>query len=179
MALAQTIMSSNELEAIYDRRFKEHISYRSQIWRTLVQQFFSRFIQQNAKVLDLGCGYGEFINNVRCADKYAMDLNSRAREYLNKDVTFFEQDCSAKWPLPDNSLDVVFTSNFFEHLVSKQALSETSNAGQEMFDARRTYHCHGSKYSVCWGCLLGFLGSPLGAYGRVTHRNTTRSRVRD
>ena len=124
MAHAQP-RSSDELEAIYDRRFRLHISYRSQVWRILVERFFSRFIQQDAKVLDLGCGYGEFINNVRCADKYAMDLNSRAREYLNANVTFFEQDCSAEWPLPDNSLNVVFTSNFFEHLVSKQALSET------------------------------------------------------
>jgi SAM-dependent methyltransferase len=40
-------------------------------------------------------------------------------------VTFLEQDCSKAWPLADNSLDVVFTSNFFEHLLSKQALGET------------------------------------------------------
>lgn len=40
-------------------------------------------------------------------------------------MTFIEQDCSATWPQPDNTLDVVFTSNFFEHLPSKQALSDT------------------------------------------------------
>jgi SAM-dependent methyltransferase len=36
-----------------------------------------------------------------------------------------EQDCSAAWPLPENSLDAVFTSNFFEHLPGKQCLKQT------------------------------------------------------
>jgi SAM-dependent methyltransferase len=40
-------------------------------------------------------------------------------------VNFIEQDCSLPWPLPDNSLDVVFTSNFFEHLPSKELLGAT------------------------------------------------------
>jgi SAM-dependent methyltransferase len=35
------------------------------------------------------------------------------------------QDCSTSWPLPDESLDVVFTSNFFEHLPDKAALGRT------------------------------------------------------
>ena len=118
-------MSSNELEAIYDQRFNAHIGYRNQVWQVLVSQFFSQFVPRDAGVLDVGCGYGEFINHVVCQKKYGIDLNSRTRERLNPDVTFFEQDCSAEWPLPDNSLDVVFTSNFFEHLLSKQALADT------------------------------------------------------
>ena len=35
------------------------------------------------------------------------------------------QDCSARWQLADASLDVVFTSNFFEHLPDKTALGRT------------------------------------------------------
>lgn len=118
-------MSSNELEAIYDQRFNAHIAYRQKIWRMLVSGFFSRHIRSGDSVLDLGCGYGEFINNVICRNKYAMDLNARAREHLAPDVTFLEQDCSTEWPLPVASLDLVFTSNFFEHLPSKQALGDT------------------------------------------------------
>jgi SAM-dependent methyltransferase len=76
-------------------------------------------------VLDLGCGYGEFINNVTCGTKYAMDLNPDAPRFVNSDVTMLVQDCSARWQLADDSLDVVFTSNFFEHLPDKHALSRT------------------------------------------------------
>ena len=118
-------MNSNELEAIYDQRFNDHISYRNKVWQVLVSEFFCRFIDSGASVLDIGCGYGEFINHVVCKKKYGIDLNSRARERLQPGITFFEQDCSTTWPLPNNSLDVVFTSNFFEHLPSKQALFGT------------------------------------------------------
>jgi SAM-dependent methyltransferase len=69
-------------------------------------------------VLDLGCGYGEFINNVPAQRKFAMDLNPESRKHLGRDIEFFEQDCSAPWPLADDSLETVFTSNFFEHLPS-------------------------------------------------------------
>src|SRR5688572_19193704 len=37
-------------------------------------------------------------------------------------VRLLAQDCSQAWALPDDSLDVVFTSNFFEHLPDKLAL---------------------------------------------------------
>jgi SAM-dependent methyltransferase len=118
-------MRPSELESIYDRRFNSHLAYRKQVWTVLSSKWFSRFIAPDATVLDLGCGYGEFINNIVCGRKYAIDLNARARQYLENGVTFFEQDCSAPWPLADESLDAIFTSNFFEHLPSKQAMSDT------------------------------------------------------
>jgi SAM-dependent methyltransferase len=114
-----------ELQAIYSQRFDQHIAYRNEVWKVLVSEFFANYIAPEAAVLDLGCGYGQFINNVECQQRYAMDLNKRAKEYLSDKVVFLEQDCSAPWALPDESLDVVFTSNFFEHLLSKQALNET------------------------------------------------------
>jgi SAM-dependent methyltransferase len=116
---------SAELEQIYGRRFDDHITYRNKVWSVLTGQFFSRYIDPEAAVLDLGCGYGEFINNIRCGSKYAMDLNPKAKRFVSRDVEFLEQDCSLKWDLPAGSLDVVFTSNFFEHLPSKAALADT------------------------------------------------------
>jgi SAM-dependent methyltransferase len=118
-------MKPSELQSLYNDRFSAHISYRNQVWSVLVSTYLMRYIEPQANVLDLGCGYGEFINNVVCRHRYAIDLNARAREFLNEEVTFFEQDCSAPWPLPDDSLDVVFTSNFFEHLPTKEALGRT------------------------------------------------------
>ena len=54
-----------------------------------------------------------------------MDLNPDARETLNDGIFFNEQDCSEPWPIESESLDLVFSSNFFEHLPNKQTLDQT------------------------------------------------------
>jgi SAM-dependent methyltransferase len=116
---------AQNLRAIYHRRFSETIAYRNRVWQALTSSFFSVWIRADATVLDLGCGYGEFSNNIRAGRKLAMDLNPDAPKYLAKEVEFLEQDCSARWPLGDQTLDVVFTSNFFEHLPDKACLRRT------------------------------------------------------
>jgi SAM-dependent methyltransferase len=117
--------SPEDLKKIYSARFSGQADYRNKVWQILTSQFFSRWIKPADTVLDLGCGYGEFSNNVKAAKKYAMDLNPSARDQVSADVEMLEQDCSLPWPLPENSLDIVFTSNFFEHLRTKQALQST------------------------------------------------------
>lgn len=114
-----------ELERIYSLRFSGLEEYRNQVWRILVSAFFSKWIKPHESVLDLGCGYGEFINNVEAKVKFAMDLNPTAKERVSRDVHLIQQDCSEPWPLRDGSLDNVFTSNFFEHLPTKASLQAT------------------------------------------------------
>lgn len=113
------------LKAVYSRRFGQSAAYRERVWKVLAREFFTRWVAPEATVLDLGCGYGEFINNVTAKRKYAMDLNPDSRRHLAKDVEFLEQDCAAEWPLPKGALDVVFTSNFLEHLPDKTCLKQT------------------------------------------------------
>ncbi len=91
---------------------------------------FSRSIlrkmdEPDATILDLGCGYGEFINQANAKANNAMDLNPRTRKLLKTDATFHKQDCSIQWPFEGNFLDLIFTSNFFEHLPNKKALDPT------------------------------------------------------
>jgi SAM-dependent methyltransferase len=124
--------NTQELQQIYRNRFGRTSAYRNQVWQILTATFFNRWIPADSTVLDLGCGYGEFSNNIVTAKKYAMDLNPDATKHLAEDVQFLEQDCSAEWPLPENSLDAVFTSNFFEHLPDKQCLKQT---------LRQAYRC--------------------------------------
>ncbi len=103
-------------------RFEATSAYRFAVWKVLTRDFFSRWIPKNSVVLDLGCGWGEFINQIDAAQKYGMDLNPASKEKLTPDVHLLPQDCSARWELPDEHLDVVFTSNFFEHLPTKEGL---------------------------------------------------------
>jgi SAM-dependent methyltransferase len=114
-----------ELQREYARRFANKAQYRDDVWKVLTADFFQPLIPRDATVLDLGCGWGEFVNNIVAAKKYGMDLNPESRDRLAGEVELFEQDASAEWPLPANSLDCVFTSNFFEHLQSKHDLRRT------------------------------------------------------
>lgn len=115
----------DDLSRMYANRFRAKLEHRKSVWRVLIRCFFGRFVPEDGCVLDLGCGYGEFINQVSAAKRFAMDLNPDAPKYLGTNVEFFHQDCSRPWPLPENCLDVVFTSNFFEHLPEKAALART------------------------------------------------------
>lgn len=117
--------AAEDLRRIYEARFSANLDYRRIVWSVLVHDWFAQYIQVCDVVLDLGCGYGEFINAVSCHEKFAIDLNPDAPRFLNGDVNFLLQDCSTRWPLADESLDVVFTSNFLEHLPDKAALGRT------------------------------------------------------
>lgn len=116
---------NEDLKKIYQIRFSGLEEYRNAVWKILVKDFFAKWIEKDSVVLDLGCGYGEFINNVEGCQNHAMDLNPDTRKTLNGDILFHEQDCSQPWPFDPDSLDLIFTSNFFEHLSSKEVLDKT------------------------------------------------------
>jgi len=114
------------LDQIYKKRFdKSEIDKRNKIWKVLCSSFFQKYINKNAVVLDIGCGYGEFINNIKCREKYAIDLNKEFKDFLNPDVKFFNYQSSNLSFLNDNSIDAVFMSNFLEHLKDKEDIIKT------------------------------------------------------
>jgi SAM-dependent methyltransferase len=114
-----------DLQQIYRSRFEKTRAYRADVWRILIAEFFGKFIRPTDAVLDLGCGFGEFINSVTCREKFAMDLNPDSGAALAPGITFLQQNCAEMWRVPDASLDLILTSNFFEHLPNKNALSQT------------------------------------------------------
>ena len=122
-SLTQTT-AAHTLTRIYERRFADTAAHRKAVWSVLTP-FFAEWTRPDDVVLDLGCGYGEFINNVRARRRLAMDLNPAVAERLDADVELLLQDCSDAWQLPDASLDVVFTSNFLEHLPDKGSIQRT------------------------------------------------------
>ena len=73
-----TAHTPEDLQRIYGARFCNNLGYRKEVWDALVSGWFGRYVPSDADVLDLGSGYGEFINTVRCRAKYAMDLNPDA-----------------------------------------------------------------------------------------------------
>jgi SAM-dependent methyltransferase len=117
--------SPDELKRLYGKRFAGKSEYRDQVWRVLVDEYFTRWLPARATVLDLGCGHCEFINNVRSDKRFGMDLNPDTIQQAAPGVQILAQSCSEPWAISDDSLDVVFTSNFFEHLYTKRDLRDT------------------------------------------------------
>ena len=109
-----------DLAALYRFRFRESERPRKmRIWKTLCAHYFQRLVGDGRIVLDLACGYGEFINNIKAAKKFAIDLNPDSPKHLDADVHFLPSRADSIEGIADNAVDVVFTSNFLEHLKTK------------------------------------------------------------
>ena len=109
----------------YRRRFGAEDATRQRVWRVLVDAWFNRYMTDVDDVLDLGCGWGWFINHARAANRFGIDLNPDVRDHLASGVTLFEQRADVRWPLDDDSLDLVFSSNFLEHLPDRSSVRRT------------------------------------------------------
>ena len=111
------------LQRLYRHRFDEASREAKQrLWKILVESFFQKFIRESDAVLDLGCGFGEFLNHLRCARRIGVDLNPEATRSLEKGVEFHAGDVCTLTAIPDGSIDLVFSSNLMEHLPSKEAV---------------------------------------------------------
>ena len=133
----------NDLRLIYENRFAASADYRDRVWKILCRNFFQRYVPEDARILDVGAGWGEFINNVVAGQRMAMDMNPAVAERLESGVAFIQQDCCEPWALESESLDVVFSSNFFEHLASKSALESTVSEACRCLKPGGTIMCLG------------------------------------
>src|SRR5690349_21277275 len=110
-----------DLAALYRFRFRESEREKKMlIWQALCEHYFQQRIGEGKVIADLACGYGEFINNIRAAKKYGIDLNPDAPKFLGPDVEFCYSRADKIDAIASDSLDVVFTSNFLEHLKTKE-----------------------------------------------------------
>ena len=115
---------TSELSELYRARFEENgLENRRAVWRTLVDAWFGKLVSADADVLELAPGYGEFLSAIKARKKYAVDLNPDTARHLPEGTTFINGSADRLEFLADASVDVVFTSNFLEHLPSKAVLS--------------------------------------------------------
>jgi SAM-dependent methyltransferase len=116
-------MNSNELSELYKIRFAQHeLPRKNAIWQVICQEFLQRFIKKSDTVVDVACGYGEFLNNISANKKIAVDLNADAKEFLNADIEFHQCKATDLGSVVAGKADIVFTSNFLEHLPNKGTL---------------------------------------------------------
>ncbi|MEC3949895.1 class I SAM-dependent methyltransferase [Sphingobium sp. HWE2-09] len=98
-------------------------SRRGGVWRALWRYYFSRQVKLDDCVLDMGAGYGDFINTVVARRRIALDIWPAMPSHVAPGVETIVgpvQDLSA---IENGNVDFAFASNLFEHL-TQDALVE-------------------------------------------------------
>lgn len=101
---------------VYERRMGGEERQRNKIWQTLCQSWFQRFISFEETVLELGAGRCEFINSINAGRKIAVDINEALAEVAGPSVETLVCRSDCLDAIDNSSIDVVFMSNFLEHL---------------------------------------------------------------
>ncbi len=101
---------------VYANRFAGKSEFRDAMWSVLCTDFFQKYIPEDSHVLELAAGHCEFINHIRAAVKTAVDINPDTARHAAPGVKVVLSSTTDLSAIPDGSQDVVFASNFFEHL---------------------------------------------------------------
>lgn len=118
------MQNGRELADLYRIRFQEDFLPRKiEIWKVLCKDFFQNFVGRDDVVIDVACGYGEFINNIQAGARIGIDLNPDSRKHLRPEIEFHSISAGALEALGIGKANVLFTSNFLEHLPDKTALN--------------------------------------------------------
>ena len=96
---------------------------RDALWQTLWRAFFCHRVPPNACVLDLGSGYGQFINNVVARRRIAIDSWPDFAAHLAPGVEAITGNVTDLSMIEDGAVDFAFASNLFEHLTQTQLAS--------------------------------------------------------
>lgn len=111
---------------IYTHRFsREELEARRITWEVLAGSFFQEFIFPEDIVLDIGAGDGFFIRNIKAARRIAVDLSPHVLALSNYGIEVVQAPATELKSALQNvvegeKVDVVFMSNFLEHLPNKR-----------------------------------------------------------
>ena len=116
-------VSTSELELIYGQRWNptELAGVRA-VWNVLVTDYFQQLIPANARVLDIGCGFCHFLNAVKAEERVGIDANPDAKRHAAPGVTVHTVSDLGLGEVPQNHFDLIFISNFLEHLGNSQTV---------------------------------------------------------
>lgn len=117
-------LESNGLKALYRNRFDKESEQRQETWEVLCRDFFQTWVADDAVVLDLAAGHCEFINNISAGRRIAVDLNPDVKVRAAAGVETHVLRSDDLVDIAEQSIDVVFISNFFEH-VSREVILST------------------------------------------------------
>ena len=89
---------------------------RGAVWRALWRFVFRHRVAPGACVLDLGAGYGDFINSVTARRRIAVDTWPGLVDHVAPGVEALVTPVTDLGAIADGAVDFAFASNLFEHL---------------------------------------------------------------
>jgi SAM-dependent methyltransferase len=114
------------LQATYNNRFSPaELKAKEDLWGILTAVVFQQYVPRDGTVLDLAAGYCEFINAIEANRRIAVDLNPDTAHWAKPGIEVLRSRSDDLSQIATESVDTVFTSNFFEHLPNTQALLDT------------------------------------------------------
>jgi SAM-dependent methyltransferase len=118
-------LDPDSLSHLYRERFSEgDIAFKEEMWSVLCQRVFKPYVRPSDTVLDLGAGRCEFINAIEAAEKIAVDLNPDLGSFA-RGARVVQTASTDLAPIDSGTVDVVFSSNFLEHLPDKTSVLRT------------------------------------------------------
>lgn len=116
----------SSLSELYRSRFDDtDLAFKAATWTILCKGYFSQWIRTSDTVVDLGAGSCEFVNAVEAQHRMAVDLNPDTKGAAAPGVEVHLARSDEMTAIETDSVDVVFSSNFFEHLPNPDALLAT------------------------------------------------------
>ena len=138
--------SQDYVDVIYNESDKPFTSYPDKLSRYLFQRYA---LKENDKLLDIGCGRGEFLNGfIKCGvEGFGVDQSDVARRYCaNATLATADLECEPI-PFDDNSFDVVYSKSVIEHFHKPEILI------REMF---RVLKPGGIAITLCPDCYFNY-----------------------
>lgn len=136
------------MTAYHETRF-EFDARRDLLWKTLCESYFSRLIEPDFHVLDLGAGYAHFINHIECKTRTAVDLWEMLPKFAGPGVEAHVGPVTDLSFLRDESVDFAFASNVFEHLTQSELGLVLEQLGRKL-SRRGTLNILQPNYKFCY-----------------------------
>lgn len=115
LSLGRLLKSQRESD-VYERARLQPIEGREAVWRAITEHLDRWFPTPCETVVDLGCGYGDFINQVSATNRIGVDMRA-CDGHLADGVTFVQGTAAdALSGMPEGSVDLLMASNLLEHL---------------------------------------------------------------
>lgn len=117
-------MTKTYLKTVYSEQRTPKTTYPKKLAYYLVSRFG---LKQNDRIIELGCGRGDFINGFQSAGLNCFAVDRELSDGLNSQVEFKKVDLGCESiPYPDDFFDVVYHKSVLEHFYSPDQLMTES-----------------------------------------------------